>query len=95
MDCIENNFDFSNDFDLIIELSFPEIPWETNTLISNTSVFDAQTQSWRIDIDDGRLFFRWTNEEGVFIEENTIGDKSLRSGILIQKMEKLQTLVRR
>jgi len=87
---VENNFDFSNDFELIIELSFPEIPWETNTLISNTSVFDGQTQSWRIDIDDGRLFFRWTNEEGVFVEENTIGDKSLRSGILIQKNGKIE-----
>ena len=86
---IENDFDFSSDFDLIIELSFPEIPWETNTLISNTSTFDVQTQSWRIDIDDGRLFFKWTDEEGVFVEENTIGDKSLRSGILTQQKGKI------
>ena len=34
-------------------------------------------------------FFYWTNEEGVFLQDNVIGDKSLRSGILIQKNGKI------
>ena len=82
---IENIYDFNQDFEIILEVSLPEIPWETNTLISNTSIFNSQTQSWRIDIDDGRIFFSWTNENGVFVQDNVIGDKSLRSGILIQE----------
>ncbi len=86
---VNNNFDFNEDFEIILELSFPEIPWETQTLISSTSIFNNQIQSWRIDIDDGRLFFTWTDENGVFIKENIIGDKSLRSGILIQNNGKI------
>ena len=34
-------------------------------------------------------FFIGQMSEGVFVEENTIGDKSLRSGILIQKNGKI------
>ncbi len=86
---VDNNYDFSNDFELILELSFPEIPWETNTLISSSSTFNEQIQSWRVDIDDGRLFFTWADQEGVFVETNTIGDKSLRSGILVQQNGKI------
>ena len=88
---IDNNFNFSDDFELILELSFPEIPWETNTLISSTSTLDGNKQSWRVDIDDGRLFFTWADQEGVFINENTIGDKSLRSGILVQQDGKISS----
>ena len=80
---INNEFDFNQDFEIILNLSFPEIPWETQTLISNTSAFSQEVQSWKIDIDDGRLFFHWTNEDGEYI--NQLGDKSLRSGVLIQK----------
>ena len=86
---IENNYDFRNDFEIILKLSFPEIPWDRQTLISNTSITNNQTQSWKLEIDDGRLFLYWANEEGVFLESNTIGDKSLRSGVLIQKEGKL------
>ena len=82
---VENNFNFNEDFEIILNLSFPEIPWETNTLISNTSIFNDQIQSWKIDIDDGRIFFSWTNDEGVYLADNIIGDKSLRSGILTSK----------
>jgi hypothetical protein len=82
---IENNYDFRNDFEIILKLSFPEIPWDRQTLISNTSIINNQIQSWKLEIDDGRLFLYWANEEGVFIESNKIGDKSLRSGVLIQK----------
>ena len=63
----------------------PEIPWERQTLISNTSIFGNQVQSWKLEIDDGRLFFYWASPEGVFLKMNTVGDKSLRSGVLIQK----------
>ncbi len=80
---VENNYDFNQDFEIILEVSLPEIPWETNTLISNTSIFNDQIQSWRVSIDDGRIFFSWTDENGVFLQENVIGDKSLRSGILV------------
>ena len=86
---IENNYDFRNDFEIILKLSFPEIPWDRQTLISNTSITNNQTQSWKLEIDDGRLFLYWANEEGVFLESNTIGDKSLRSGVLIQKEGKI------
>ena len=82
---VENNFNFNEDFEIILNLSFPEIPWEKNTLISNSSIFNDQIQSWKIDLDDGRIFFSWTNDEGVYLAENIIGDKSLRSGILISK----------
>ena len=80
---INNEYDFNQDFEIILNLSFPEIPWETQTLISNTSAFSQEVQSWKIDIDDGRLFFYWTNEDGEYV--NQLGDKSLRSGVLIQK----------
>ena len=86
---IENNFDFNQNFELILSLSLPEIPWERQTLISNTSIFNNQIQSWKLEIDDGRLFFYWADEDGVFIEKNTIGDKSLRSGVLIQENGKI------
>jgi len=80
---VNNEYDFNQDFEIILNLSFPEIPWETQTLISNTSAFSQEVQSWKIDIDDGRLFFYWTNEDGEYV--NQLGDKSLRSGVLIQK----------
>ena len=86
---IENNYDFSQDFEIILKLSFPEIPWERQTLISNTSIINNQVQSWKLEIDDGRLFLYWANEEGVFIQSNVIGDKSLRSGVLLQKEGKI------
>ena len=35
------------------------------------------------------MFFTWTDENGVFIKDNIIGDKSLRSGILIQNNGKI------
>ena len=82
---IENDYDFSQDFEIILKLTVPEIPWERQTLISNTSIMNNQVQSWKLEIDDGRFFLYWTNDEGVFIQSNTIGDKSLRSGVLIQK----------
>ena len=82
---VPNKFDFNGDFEIILKLSLPEIPWERQTLISNTSVFDSQIQSWKIEIDDGRLFFYWANPEGVFLLDNVLGDKSLRSGVLIQR----------
>ena len=84
---IENQFDFNEDFEIIIHLSIPEIPWETQTLISNTSAFTGETQSWKVDIDDGRLFFSWTNSDGEYV--NQLGDKSLRSGVLVQKNGKI------
>ena len=89
---IENNYDFRNDFEIIIKLSFPEIPWDRQTLISNTSIINNQVQSWKLEIDDGRLFLYWANEDGVFIETNTIGDKSLRSGVLIQDGGKISNI---
>ena len=82
---IENDYDFSDNFEIILKLSFPEISSERQTLISNTSIVDNQTQSWKLEFDDGRLFFYWADEEGVFIQTNTIGDKSLRSGVIIQE----------
>ena len=86
---IENQFDFKEDFEIIIQLSLPEIPWETQTLISNTSAFTGETQSWKVDIDDGRLFFSWTNSDGEYV--NQLGDKSLRSGVLVQKNGKISS----
>tara|TARA_B100002019_G_scaffold266587_1_gene257008 strand:- start:1815 stop:4223 length:2409 start_codon:yes stop_codon:yes gene_type:complete len=86
---LDNNFNFNEDFEIIINLTIEEIPWESQTLISNTSIFDNQTQSWKLDIDDGRLYFYWANDEGVYIQDNVIGDKSLRSGILVQKNGKI------
>ena len=82
---IENNLDFSEDFEIILHLSFPEIPQRRQTLISNTSTINGQVQSWKFEIDDGRLFFSWADSEGVFLETNNLGDKSLRSGVLIQQ----------
>ena len=84
---IENEFNFNEDFEIIIQLSLPEIPWETQTLISNTSAFTGETQSWKVDIDDGRLFFSWTNSDGEYV--NQLGDRSLRSGVLVQKNGKI------
>jgi len=84
---IENQFNFNEDFEIILHLSFPEIPWETQTLISNTSAFTGDTQSWKVDIDDGRLFFNWTNSDGEYV--NQLGDKSLRSGVLVQRNGKI------
>ena len=82
---VDNNFDFQNDFEIIIEISFPELPWEKQTLISNTSRETNQHQSWRIDINDGRFFLRWADEDGAIKDSYVLGDKSLRSGILSQK----------
>ena len=86
---VPNGFDFSESFEIILNLSLPEIPWERQTLISNTSIKDSQVQSWKLEIDDGRLFFYWANPDGVFLDANYIGDKSLRSGVLIQKNGKI------
>ena len=86
---VPNSFDFSESFEIILNLSLPEIPWERQTLISNTSIKDSQVQSWKLEIDDGRLFFYWANPDGVFLDANYIGDKSLRSGVLIQKNGKI------
>ena len=82
---VPNDYIFDGDFEIILNISLPEIPWERQTLISNTSIFDDQVQSWKLEIDDGRLFFYWASPDGVFLEMNTVGDKSLRSGVLIQK----------
>ena len=82
---IENNLDFSEDFEIVLHLSFPEIPQRRQTLISNTSIFNGQVQSWKLETDDGRLFFSWADSDGVFLDTNNIGDKSLRSGVLIQQ----------
>ncbi len=82
---VDNGFDFQNDFEIIIEISFPELPWEKQTLISNTSRETNQHQSWRIDINDGRFFLRWADEDGAIKDSYVLGDKSLRSGILSQK----------
>ncbi len=82
---LENQYYFNDDFEIILKINFPEIPWERQTLISNTSILNNQTQSWKLEVDDGRLFFYWSNFEGVFLDSNVIGDKSLRSGVLIQK----------
>ena len=86
---IENKYNFTNDFEIIFKLSFPEIPWDRQTLVSNTSIINNQVQSWKLEIDDGRLFLYWANEDGVFVQPNTIGDKSLRSGVLIQEEGKI------
>ena len=86
---IDNEFDFQNDFEIILKLSIPEIPWERQTLLSNTSGFSGQTQSWKFEIDDGRPFFYWANPEGVYVLDNKIGDKSLRSGVFVQKDGKI------
>ena len=80
---INNDFNFNEDFEVILEVSFPEIPWETQTLFSNTSTLSGGKQSWKVDIDDGRLFLSWTNADGEYV--NQVGDMSLRSGVLIQK----------
>ena len=80
---IDNDYNFQKDFEIIIELTIPEIPWETQTLISNTSSFTGENQSWRVDIDDGRMFFKWTNDNGEYVYQ--LGDFSLRSGVLTQK----------
>ena len=58
-------------------------------MISNTSAFTGEIQSWKVDIDDGRLFFSWTNSDGEYV--NQLGDKSLRSGVLVQKNGKISS----
>ncbi len=82
---IENTFNFSDDFVIILELSFPEVPWERQTIISNTSSGTNEHQSWKLEIDDGRFFFQWADAEGSMKDNYVIGDKSLRSGILSQR----------
>jgi len=78
---IENdNFDFHDDFEILLKLKVPEIIWEEAVLVSLTSGFDKQTASWKWVADDGRLFFTWTNDVGEF--KYLIGDRSLRSGLL-------------
>ena len=78
---IENeDYDFNDDFELILNLKVPEIIWEEAVLISLTSGFDGQIASWKWIADDGRLFFSWSNNVGEF--KNLIGDRSLRSGLL-------------
>ena len=52
--------------------------------MSKTSIFNNQIQSWKLEIDDGRFFFYWTDSEGVYLQQNIIGDKSLRSGVMAQ-----------
>ena len=86
---VPNNDIFNNDFEIILNLTLPEIPWEKQTVISNTSLFTNETQSWKFEIDDGRPFFYWADEDGVYRDTNVLGDKSLRSGVLIQKNGKL------
>ena len=86
---INNNSDFSEDFEIILNLSFPQIPQMRQTLISNTSIINGEVQSWKLEIVDGRLFFYWADSEGVFLNTNYIGDKSLRSGLLIQQNGKI------
>ena len=82
---IENTYDFDDNFEIIIELVFPEVPWERQTLISNTSSGKNEHQSWKIDIDDGRFFLQWADKDGAMKDNYIVGDKSLRSGILSQK----------
>ena len=59
---------------------------DTNLDIKH-SAFGGDTQSWKVDIDDGRLFFNWTNADGEYVYQ--LGDKSLRSGVLVQKNGKI------
>ena len=78
---IENeDYNFSDDFEISLYLKVPEIIWEEAVLVSLTSGFDGQIASWKWIADDGRLFFSWANSVGEF--KYLIGDRSLRSGLL-------------
>ena len=78
---IENkDFQFNQDFEILLELKIPEIIWNEAILVSSSSTFNGQVQSWKWKIDDGRLFFEWTDSNGVYIGQ--VGDRSLRSGLL-------------
>ena len=81
---LEDNTNYNDDFEMIFKVTLPEIPWERQTLVSKTSIFNNQIQSWKLEIDDGRFFFYWTDSEGVYLQQNIIGDKSLRSGVMTQ-----------
>ena len=74
------DYNFNDDFEIMLNLNIPEIIWEESILVSQTSGFGGQAASWKWVADDGRLFFTWTNEEGEF--KYIIGDRSLRSGLL-------------
>ena len=74
------DYNFNDDFEIILNLNIPEIIWEESNLVSLTSGFEGQVASWKWIADDGRLFFTWTNEEGEF--KYLVGDRSLRSGLL-------------
>ena len=54
---VPNDHIFDGDFEIILNISLPEIPWERQTLISNTSIFGNQVQSWKLEIDDEDCFF--------------------------------------
>ena len=78
---------------MIFKVTLPEIPWERQTLVSKTSIFNNQIQSWKLEIDDGRFFFYWTDSEGVYLQQNIIGGDVLVSRPLLCVMTPLLKLL--
>ena len=91
----ENNIS-GQDFEIIIQLELNNIPKGNETLFSQSSILtqdgNANNQSWKWSIIDGRMYFFWI-EDVVSGYNNFLGGQSLRSGKLVFDNGKFDSLI--
>ena len=84
------------DFEIILHLDLDSIPKGHETLFSQSSILrlneEFNDQSWRWSIIDGRMYFFWI-EEVISGYSNFLGGQSLRSGKLISKDGKFDSII--
>ena len=83
------------DFEIVVFLNLDSVPKGHETLFSQSSIFrlneEFNDQSWRWSIIDGRMYFFWI-EEVISGYSNFLGGQSLRSGKLISKDGKFDSI---
>ena len=84
------------DFEITLHLDLDSIPKGHETLFSQSSILrlneEFNDQSWRWSIIDGRMYFFWI-EEVISGYSNFLGGQSLRSGKLISKDGKFDSII--
>ena len=84
------------DFEIVLHLDLDSIPKGHETLFSQSSILrlneEFNDQSWRWSIIDGRMYFFWI-EEVISGYSNFLGGQSLRSGKLISKNGKFDSII--
>ena len=80
---IPNNYNLSGkDFEVVLKVKFDEIPNGNQTLFSQSSILNANDQSWKWSIINGKMYFFWI-EDLMSGYSNFVGGMSMRSAELI------------